>query len=114
MHTRSTQRSTTRARNRQAGHWLRSLRERRHLSQRELAARIGVEPYTIISQLESGRGRIPADRHVAWAEALGLPPDEFVRTLMSHYVPATHPVVRIAAGLSARRDASRSPEAGMV
>ena len=44
---------------REAGLWLRELRERRGLSQRQLASHLGAEYYTFISQLETGRGRIP-------------------------------------------------------
>ena len=65
----------------QAGLWLRELREKRGLSQRELATRVGIEYYTIISQLETGCGRIPPDRHLAWAKALDVPPQEFARGL---------------------------------
>ena len=77
----------------QAGNWLRELRERRGLSQRDLAERVGAEYYTFISQLENGRGRIPPDRYLIWAEALGVPPRDFVRTLMSYYDPVTYDII---------------------
>ena len=77
----------------QAGTWLRELRERRGLSQRELAARVGAEYYTFISQLETGRGRIPPDRYLIWAHALGIDKREFVRTLMSFYDPVTYAIL---------------------
>ena len=76
-----------------AGNWLRELRERRGLSQRELAAQVGAEYYTFISQLETGRGRIPPDRYLAWAHALGVNKREFVRTLMSYYDPVTYSIL---------------------
>jgi len=86
------QRATKLARN-QSGAWLRELREKRGLSQRELARRVGVECcYTVISQLESGWGRIPPDRYLVWADALGVEPRVFVRTLMSYYDPVYDPV----------------------
>jgi len=72
-----------------AGLWLRKLRENCGLSQRQLAAKVGAEYYTIISQLETGRGRIPPDRYLVWASALNVEPLEFVRTLMSYYDRAT-------------------------
>ena len=72
-----------------AGQWLRELRERHGLSQRELACRVGAEFYTVISQLESGRGHIPPDRYLVWAEALGMEPDEFARKLRSFQEPET-------------------------
>jgi transcriptional regulator with XRE-family HTH domain len=78
---------------RTAGHWLKELRERRGLSQRQLAALVGVEYYTFISQLETGRGRIPPDRYQQWAEALGVEPKEFVLTLMKYYDPVTYGIL---------------------
>ncbi len=83
---------TQKLRNR-AGIWLRELREQRGLSQRELAAQVGAEYYTFISQLETGRGRIPPDRYLAWAHALGVDKREFVRTLMSYYDPVTYSIL---------------------
>jgi transcriptional regulator with XRE-family HTH domain len=78
---------------REAGLWLRELREARGLSQRKLADRVGAEYYTFISQLESGRGRIPPDRYSLWAEALGVEPRRFVRTLLRYYDPVTHGIL---------------------
>jgi transcriptional regulator with XRE-family HTH domain len=77
----------------EAGGWLRELREKRGLSQRDLAERVGAEHYTFISQLENGRGRIPPDRYLFWAEALGVEPRAFVRTLMSYYDPVTYQII---------------------
>jgi transcriptional regulator with XRE-family HTH domain len=68
-----------------AGHWLRELRERRGLSQRELAAKVDAEYYTVISQLEQGRGQIPSDRYPLWAEALGVETGEFARKIRRYY-----------------------------
>jgi transcriptional regulator with XRE-family HTH domain len=78
---------------REAGLWLKGLRERRGLSQRQLAALLGTEYYTFISQLETGRGRIPPDRYQAWAEALGVEPAAFVKTLMQYYDPVTYRIL---------------------
>ncbi len=75
---------------REAGRWLRSLREKRGLSQRQLAADLGLEYYTFVSQLEAGRGRIPPDRYAAWAACLGIDTVVFVRTLMRYYDPVTY------------------------
>jgi transcriptional regulator with XRE-family HTH domain len=76
-----------------AGSWLKRLREARGLSQRDLAKLVGAEYYTFISQLETGRGRIPPDRYCDWAEALGVSPKEFVRTLMRFYDPVTYAIL---------------------
>ena len=76
-----------------AGRWLRELREKRGFSQRELANKVGAEVYTLISQLEHGRGRIPPDRYLVWADALGIEPGEFVQRLTYYYDPRTYKVV---------------------
>lgn len=78
---------------REAGRWLRELREKAGLSQRELAERIGAEYYTFISQLETGRGRLPADRYRACAEALNIDPRDFVRNLLRYYDPVTFDIL---------------------
>jgi transcriptional regulator with XRE-family HTH domain len=75
-----------------AGIWLRELRQKRGLSQRELAQKVGAEYYTFISQLEHGRGRIPPDRYLVWADALGVNPRKFVRGLMAFYDPMTYSI----------------------
>jgi|SRR5262244_3415696 len=76
-----------------AGHFLRKLREERGLSQRELANKVGEEHYFRISELEHGRGRVASDRYLAWAEALEVAPGEFVRRLISYYDPKTYEIV---------------------
>ncbi|WP_299442249.1 helix-turn-helix transcriptional regulator [uncultured Rhodospira sp.] len=78
---------------RAAGRWLKSLREQRGVSQRQMATLVDVEYYTFISQIEAGRGRIPPDRYEAWAAALGVPLIPFVKTLMSFYDPVTHRIL---------------------
>ena len=75
---------------REAGKWLKELRESRNLTQRQLAEQVGIDYYTFISQLEVGRGRIPPDRYERWAEALGIEPAEFVKKLMRFYDPETY------------------------
>jgi len=94
-----------------AGAWLRELRERVGLTQRELAARVGAQ-YTFISQLETGRGRVPPDRYLIWAHALGIDEREFVRTLMSYYDPVTYAILfdQAAEGRQAGMDANGSSD----
>lgn len=75
---------------REAGKWLKSLRENAGLTQRQLAQKVGIEYYTFISQLEVGRGRIPPDRYERWAEALQMKPAVFVKQLMRYYDPETY------------------------
>lgn len=73
-----------------AGVWLRNLRERQGLSQRDLAKRVGAEYYTLISQLETGRGRIASEHYDLWAKALGTDLRLFVKTLLRYYEPQTY------------------------
>jgi len=78
---------------RAGGIWLRGLRERCGLSQRELARLVGAEYYTFISQLETGRGRVPPDRYRLWASALEVDPKLFVKRLLSYYDPITYDIL---------------------
>jgi transcriptional regulator with XRE-family HTH domain len=78
---------------REGGKWLRELRERAGFSQRDLAQRVGTDYYTFISQLENGRGRIPPDRYLVWAEALNIDPKEFVKTVLKFYDPVTFSIL---------------------
>lgn len=74
----------------EAGIWIKGLREKKGLSQRELADQTGTEYYTFVSQLETGRGRIPPESYIKWANALGVEPKAFVKTLLQFYEPVTY------------------------
>jgi transcriptional regulator with XRE-family HTH domain len=91
-HIRGRSAKLTKLRN-QAGCWLRDLREKRGLSQRGLARKVGVAHHTFISQLENGRIRVPPDRYLVWAEALGVEPRAFVRALLAYYDPVTYEII---------------------
>jgi transcriptional regulator with XRE-family HTH domain len=78
---------------RAGGAWLRELREKRGLSQRQFAGLVGAEYYTFISQLENGHGRVPPDRYRVWAEALQVEADYFVKSLLSYYDPITYEIL---------------------
>jgi transcriptional regulator with XRE-family HTH domain len=78
---------------REAGRWLRDRREAVGLTQRQLAELVGVEYYTFISQLETGRGRIPPDRFRIWARALRMEPRDFVLSLLPFYDPVTFEIL---------------------
>jgi transcriptional regulator with XRE-family HTH domain len=75
---------------REGGRWLKERRERLGLSQRQLAERVGADYYTFISQLETGRGRIPPDRYKDWAKALNMRGHDFVREVLRYYDPITY------------------------
>jgi transcriptional regulator with XRE-family HTH domain len=78
---------------REGGRWLKCLRDAAGLSQRELASAVGADYYTFVSQLETGRGRIPPDRYLDWAKALGVPEKQFVRDILRFYDPVTHRIL---------------------
>ncbi|WP_367187293.1 helix-turn-helix domain-containing protein [Rhizobium oryzicola] len=84
---RATGRDELAALRRECGAWLKERREVADLSQRELATRVGIEFYTFISQIESGRGRVPPERYEAYALALKIPPREFAKTMMRYNEP---------------------------
>mgnify|MGYP003386493103 CR=1 FL=1 len=77
----------------QGGRFLKQLRDARGLSQKQLADLVGAEYYTFISQLETGRGRVPPDRYDAWAEALGVEVKRFVQDIMRFYDPVTYKIL---------------------
>ena len=78
---------------REGGKWLKEQRERAGLSQRQLAEQVGAEYYTFISQLETGRGRIPPDRYLVWAKALKAQPRTFVKEILRFYDPVTYEIL---------------------
>jgi transcriptional regulator with XRE-family HTH domain len=77
----------------QAGLWLRQKRETAGLSQRELAGAVGFEYYTFISQIESGRGKVPADRFEAYAKAVKVDAREFAMTMLRYNDPHTYGLI---------------------
>jgi transcriptional regulator with XRE-family HTH domain len=77
----------------QGGKWLKDLREKRGLSQRQMARTLGLQYYTFISQLESGRGRIPPERYQLWAETLGIDLETFVKGVLRYYDPVTFQIL---------------------
>ena len=78
---------------REGGRWLKERREEVGLSQRQLAEIVGAEYYTFISQLETGRGRIPPDRYRLWAQGLKMSPKDFVRNILRFYDPVTYGIL---------------------
>lgn len=75
------------------GLWLRGLREAAGLSQRQLAARLSIEAYTFVSQIENGRGRIPPAHFEIWAEALNVSLTEFAKQQLRFYDPVTYEIL---------------------
>lgn len=73
-----------------AGQFLRLMREARGKTQREVAEDLGLDYYTMISQIETGRVRVPPTMMEAYARSLGEDPRELTRTLMRYYDPLTY------------------------
>lgn len=76
-----------------AGLWLKEKRDAAGVSQRELARLLGFEYYTFISQLENGRGRVPANKYRDYAAALGVDEKLFVKQLLMFYDPVSYEIL---------------------
>jgi transcriptional regulator with XRE-family HTH domain len=92
------------AERREGGRWLKKVREAAGITQREVAAVCSFDYYTIISQIEAGKARIPPDRYAAYARALKMEPQDFVKELLRYYDPDAYrilwPKTRRGSGLS--------------
>jgi len=75
---------------REAGRWLKQLREAAGLTQADVAERLGLRYYTFVSQVEGGHGRVPSDQMAAWARTLGIAPRSFAKELLRYYDPEIH------------------------
>ncbi len=78
---------------RQGGMWLKHLREEAGHTQRSFAVAVGVDYYTFISQIETGRGRVPEERYHDWARVLGVPPKDFLREYMRYWDPISYNIL---------------------
>ncbi len=74
----------------EGGRWLRARREELGLTQRDLAQAIGLDYYSFVSQIESGRGRVPTNQMEAWAATLKMSRREFARGVLRYYEPVTY------------------------
>ena len=80
-------------RRKQAGAWLKRLREEAGLTQLELANLLDFKYYAFVSQVETGFSRVPTEKMEAWARSLGVEPRPFVQRLLAHYEPELHRVL---------------------
>jgi transcriptional regulator with XRE-family HTH domain len=85
--------SSLRLQRKQAGAWLKGLREGAGLTQMELANRLGFKYYAFVSQIETGFSRVPTEKMEAWARAVGTDPTHFARRLLAFYEPELHRVL---------------------
>jgi len=58
-------------------------------TQREVANDLGLEYYTMISQMEAGKARVPPDQMRDYAKSLRVPVKDFTKQLMQYYDPIT-------------------------
>ena len=75
---------------REAGRLVAALREKRGLTQPELADILRLPEYRVVSLVETGRLRVPVEQTAAWAEALGVDPRKFAKALFFYSDPVTH------------------------
>ena len=65
-----------------AGAYIKAVRLQAKLSQRELAENLGLPLYSLVDMVEKGVTYIKPEALEAWAEALGVDPQEFERKLL--------------------------------
>lgn len=78
---------------REAGQKLKGFRESVKKTQRDVANEIGFDYYTMVSQIESGKTRVPPAQIVAYAKALKMKPKELAKLLMRYYDPVTFEIL---------------------
>ena len=81
---------------REGGRWLKQCREAAGLSQRQLAELVGAEYYTFISQLETGRGRIPAGSLSTLGTRVKNSAKRLVQQILRFYDPVTYEILFVA------------------
>lgn len=69
----------------QIGSLIKGLRENARLTQNEFAKLVGQEYFTMISQVETGRVRVPPADTELWARVLGVDPQAFAKECVRHY-----------------------------
>lgn len=85
--------SSLKQRRKQAGTWLKALREQAGLTQMDVANRVGFKYYAFVSQVENGFSRLPTEKLEVWARTVGVAPPRFARQLMSFYEPELHRIL---------------------
>jgi transcriptional regulator with XRE-family HTH domain len=72
---------------RAGGRWLKKERGRLKLTQQEVATRVGIKYYTFIAQVENGHARLPERMVGAYAKALNIDHDDFMKMYIRFYEP---------------------------
>lgn len=76
-------------RRRDAGRFLRDARVKAGLTQQQVARALGLDYYTMISQIELGKTRVPPDKLQRMAEVLGCDRRDFAKALLRFYDPCS-------------------------
>lgn len=71
----------------EAGAYMKTLRTDAGITQRELAEKLGLLNYTLISQFEAGKARLPPDKMAAFAQTLGIDRFKLAQRLTQYYDP---------------------------
>lgn len=78
-----------RKRRKEAGKILRNRRLELEKTQREVAKEVGIEYYTMVSQIETGTVRLPPDMMEDYARCLQMDPSDLTKKMMYYYDPVT-------------------------
>ena len=78
---------------RDLGYWLKVQREKKGLTQSQLAELLDLKYYSFVSQVENGSCRIPQELYALWADSLGVEQDEFAKTVLEHLEPGLHEIL---------------------
>ena len=74
----------------EAGAYLKDLRKAADLTQNALATNVGFDYYTMVSQIENGKVRLPPERLLAYAHAVGVSPKDLAWNTLKYYDPMTY------------------------
>jgi transcriptional regulator with XRE-family HTH domain len=86
--------------NSEIGAIIKEAREKLGKTQRDLAADLGLDYYTMISQMELGYIAVPATLWVPVCDALGLDRYRFVLTCLTEYQPEVYTALFGNSGIS--------------
>lgn len=77
----------------EGGRWLRDLRLKAGMTQLELSKRTELGYYTMVSSIERGVSRVPPDKYLAYAKALKVNPQFFMRNLLRYNDPYCYDIL---------------------
>lgn len=77
----------------EAGARLKAMREAVGKTQRDIAKEVGFDYYTMVSQIEAGKVRVPPLQMVSYAKSLNVKPKDLAKQLMQFYDPVTFEIL---------------------